>query len=177
MAESEDNFDCALEKALQCLSNFMMSRELRTEQTKVIRTLVSQGDLLAVLPTGFGKSLIFQVLVRVKEILTDKTSIVIVVCLLKSIVQDQIAEASSMGLTAVSLADNRLEDIENAKYQLVFASAEEVLSNSFLLSLKKIDTPLHQQLCAIIVDESHTVETWTGRRLDFNLNNSNISLC
>ena len=123
--EKED-FDSALEKALQCLSTY----------TGVyLRTLVSRGDLLAVLPTGFGKSLIFQVLVRVKEILTGKTSIVLVVCPLKSIVQDQIAEASSMGLTAVSLADNRLEDIENAKYQLVFASAEEVLSKSFLSSL------------------------------------------
>ena len=59
----------------------------------------------------------------------------IVVCPLKSIVQYQIAEASSMGLTAVSLADNRLEDIEKAKYQIVFASAEEILSKSFLLSL------------------------------------------
>ena len=45
------------------LSHFGMSRKLRTEQTKAIRTLVSRGDLLAVLPTGFGKSLIFQVLV------------------------------------------------------------------------------------------------------------------
>ena len=96
---------------------------------------MSRGNLLAVLPNGFGKSLIFQVLVRVKEILTDKTSVVIVVCPLKSIVQDQSAEASSMGLTAVSLADNRIEDIENAKYQLVFGSAEEVLSKSFLSSL------------------------------------------
>ena len=59
----------------------------------------------------------------------------IIVCLLKSIAQDQIAEASSMGLTAVSLADNRLEDIENEKYQLVFASREEVLSKSFLSCL------------------------------------------
>ena len=89
----------------------------------------------------------------------------IVVCPLKSIVEDQIAEASSMGLTAVSLTDNRLlEDIENAKFQLVFTSAEEPLSMSFLSSLKKIDTPLHQQLCAIIVDESHTVETSTRQR-------------
>ena len=63
VAESEENFDSALEKALQCLSHFGMSRKLRTEQTKAIRTLVSRGDLLAVLPTGFGKSLIFQVLV------------------------------------------------------------------------------------------------------------------
>ena len=73
-----------------------------------------------------------------KEILRCKTSVVIVVCPLKSIVQDQIAEAYSMGLTAVSLANNRLEDIENAKYQLAFASAEEILSKSFLSPLKRI---------------------------------------
>ena len=73
-----------------------------------------------------------------KEILRCKTSVVIVVCPLKSIVQDQIAEAYSMGLTAVSLANNRLEDIENAKYQLVFASAEEILYKSFLSPLKRI---------------------------------------
>ena len=73
-----------------------------------------------------------------KEILRCKTSVVIVVCPLKSIVQDQIAEAFSMGLTAVSLANNRLEDIENAKYQLVFASAEEILSKSFFSPLKSI---------------------------------------
>ena len=57
---------------------------MHTEQTKAIRTLVSRGDLLAVLPNGFGKSLIFQVLVRVKEILMGKTLVVIVVCPLQS---------------------------------------------------------------------------------------------
>ena len=64
MTESEENFDSALEKALQCLSYFGMSGELRTEQTKAIRTLVSRGDLLAILPNGFGKSLIFQILLE-----------------------------------------------------------------------------------------------------------------
>lgn len=56
---AEENFDSAFEKALQCLSHLGMSRELCTEQTKAIHTLVSGGDLLAVLPTGFGKSLIY----------------------------------------------------------------------------------------------------------------------
>ena len=56
MTESEENFDSALEKALQCLSYFGMSRELRTEQTKTIRTRVSREDLLAVLQNGFGKA-------------------------------------------------------------------------------------------------------------------------
>jgi len=53
---------------------------------------------------------------------------VIVVCPLKSIVQDQLTEASFMGLTATFLASASLQDVENSKYQLIFASAEEILA-------------------------------------------------
>ena len=89
----------------------------------------------------------------------------IVVCLLKSIVQDQLTEASLM--TATSLASASLQDVENGKYQLIIASTEEILAKPFLSSLKKSSSPLHQNLAPIIVDESHTVETWTGQRFDY----------
>ena len=82
--------------------------------------------MLAVLPTGFRKSLIFQPLVRIQETLSCKFQHVIVVSPLKSIVQDQLIEASAMGLSAVALTSARLEDIERGNYQLIFASAEEV---------------------------------------------------
>ena len=72
-----------------------------------------------------------------------------------------------MGLSAVALTSARLEDVERGNYRLIFASAEEVLAKPFLASLKKTDTPFHQNLAAIIVDESHTVETWTGQRFVF----------
>ena len=157
-------FDAALEESLSFLSELGMSRQLRHEQKEAISTLVHGSDLLAVLPTGFGKSLIFQLLIRVQEILSSKAACVIVVCPLKSIVQDQLIEASSMGLTATSLASARIGDVENGKYQLIFASAEEILTKPFLSSLKKSSSPLHQNLAAVIVDESHTVETWTGQR-------------
>ena len=48
-----------------------MSRALKLEQKEAISTLVCGKDLLAVLPTGFWKSLIFQVLVLMKEIITE----------------------------------------------------------------------------------------------------------
>ena len=160
------SFDCALEEALSSLSGLGISLEYRPEQKQAIYTLLSRRDLLAVLPTGFGKSLIFQLLVQVKEILSGKTACVIVVCPLKSIVLDQMTEASSMGLTAVSLSEASLQDVESGKYQLIFASAEEILEKSFLDRLKKSNTLLHQNLAALIVDESHTVETWTGQRFD-----------
>ena len=163
MADLED-FDSALEKALSALAGLGISLKLRAEQKEAVTTLLSRQDLLAVLPTGFGKSLIFQLLVRVKEILTGKPACVIVVCPLKSIVHDQLSEATAMGLTATALSDASLEDVENGKYQLIFGSAEEILEKPFLGWLKKSNTPLHQNLAALIVDESHTVETWTGQR-------------
>ena len=48
----------------------LMSRALKSEQKEAISTLISGKDLLAVLLTGFWKSLIFQVLVLRKEIMT-----------------------------------------------------------------------------------------------------------
>ena len=63
-----------------------------------------------------------------------------------------------MGLPAVSLADNRLQDIKNAKYQLVFASAEEVLSKSFLQFVSDVNktdrpntTPMVRAICTFAV--------------------------
>ena len=62
-------FDAALEESLSFLSELGMSRQLRHEQKEAISTLVHGSDLLAVLPTGFGKSRIFQLLIRVQEII------------------------------------------------------------------------------------------------------------
>jgi len=66
-------FDDALTEALLFLSELTMSRVLRPG----ISSLVHGSDLLAVFPTGFGKSLIFQLLIRVKQILSSKTACVI----------------------------------------------------------------------------------------------------
>ena len=93
------SFDAALAEALLFLSELGLSHVLRPEQKEAISSLVHGSDLLAVLPTGFGKSLIFQLFIRVKQLLSSKAVCVIVVCPLKSIVQDQLTEASLMGLT------------------------------------------------------------------------------
>ena len=64
------SFDSALEEALKRLLEFNMSRALKLEHKEAISALVSGNDLLAELLTGFWKSQIFQVLVRMKEIMT-----------------------------------------------------------------------------------------------------------
>ena len=55
---------------LKCLSVFNMFSALKPQQKEAISILVSGKELLAVLPTGLWKSLLFQVLILMKEIMT-----------------------------------------------------------------------------------------------------------
>ena len=137
-------FEAALQKALNFLSERGFNRELRQEQKSSVKQLFTGGDLLAVLPTGFGKSLIFQLLALVND-----DHVVLVICPLKSIVNDQIKEASSMGISAGSLSDCLQTDIVSGKYRLLFASAEEALAKSFLEALKRESNSLHDDLVVV----------------------------
>ena len=67
--------------------------------------LLNHDDVLTVLPTGYGKSLIFQLFAVAALIEGKEPQTVLVVCPLKSIMKDQIAEAESMGTPAASAVD------------------------------------------------------------------------
>ena len=98
----EEEFSIEITKVLDSLAERGFNRLLRDEQKSSLRQLLRGEDLLAVLPTGFGKSLIFQALAMAKE-----PACVLVICQLKSIVEDQILEVSSKGLSADSLPSRR----------------------------------------------------------------------
>ena len=86
MAESvELTMDKALEKALERLN---VSREkekiiLKREQETAVKELLAGRDVMAILPTGFGKSLTFTVFAIAKEQLRSEKTCVIVVSPLK----------------------------------------------------------------------------------------------
>ena len=69
-----------------------------------------------------------------------------------------------MGLSASSVADLSLEELRSAKFQLLFGSAEKVLEQRLLNVLKGSCSSIHQNLAAVVIEESHTVEMWTGKR-------------
>ena len=89
----------------------------------------------------------------------------LVITPLVSIINDQIMKVEAMNLTACNLAQklDSLQDIEGGKFDVVHASAESATDKRFLQSLKK-NTTFSSSLVACVVDESHTVETWTGLR-------------
>ena len=91
--------------------------------------LLNHDDLLAFLPIGYGKSLIFQLFAVAASIERKEPQTVLVVFPFKSIIEDQIAEAKIMGLPGASAVDIWKDELRAAKLQLIFGSAETVLES------------------------------------------------
>ena len=162
MAERRED---VLQEACKHLSSYLKFKlQLKPEQRNAVEYLLNHDDVLAVLPTGYGKSLIFQLFAVAASIERKEPQTVLVVCPLKSIIEDQIAEAESMGIPVASAVDISEDELRAAKFQLIFGSAEAVLERRFLDILKDSGSSLHKKLAAVVVDESHTVEMWTGKR-------------
>ena len=156
---------------LAALKNKGFSFILKREQDSALRHLFKRKDVVAVLPTGFGKSLIFQLLVFLAKAKGRREggegfAAILVITPLTSIIQDQISEISSMGLSGCNLSKKLecLDDIHNGKVDIVYTSAEAATDKRFVESLKKMNSLFNKNLAACIVDETHTVETWTGLR-------------
>jgi ATP-dependent DNA helicase RecQ len=109
------------------LDKFHVSIQLKDKQRTAIKSLLLGSDVLAVLPTGYGKSLIFQILVLVGKLAESRTS-ALVICPLKSIVRDQIEEAMNLGISAGDVSEMSDNDLRDFKFHLVFASAEDALA-------------------------------------------------
>ena len=168
---AKECINTALEK-LNILRHSQRKLILKKEQEIAIENLLLGNDVLAVLPTGFGKSMIFTVFLLAKQEIERRnmnkdlrvnisTSCILVITPLTSITSDQIAEMESLGLKALELSDKTVNEIIQSRPQFIYCSAENATSTSFLEALQ---SELHEAVAAIVVDESHTVETWTGKR-------------
>ena len=166
MAGFEDEqVDNLLSRALEELGNASgRSFTLKREQDIAVRDLLSGKDVLAILPTGFGKSLIYQAFVRACDIKLAGKASILVISPLNSIIRDQLDDMERQGYSAVDTSVTSLEDLRKCSFKIAFASAEFARRQSFRDLLKDPSSPLHQNVVAIVIDESHTVETWTGKR-------------
>ena len=129
---------------------------LKDEQRLAVEALMSGKDVLAVLPTGFGKSVIYQSFVIAK----DSSSIVVIVPL-RSIIDDQL-QSNDFGLKAVAFEKKPelMKDIAANKFQVIFAFVEQALSKEFRDLRKDESSEFRKNLSLSVVDECHTIETW-----------------
>lgn len=135
---------------------------LKPEQEVAVKALLDGRDVLAVLPTGYGKSLLYQIFVRTKDYEMNGKATILVISPLVSVIKDQIQDMESIGYSAVDSSDLTTTEIRQCNFKVMYATAEKVKEKTFREILIDPNSPLHQNICTIVVDESHTVETWTG---------------
>ena len=114
--------------------NLSSGREivLKPEQESAVRALLADRDVLAVLRTGYGKSLIYQMFVRAKNFISP----------LKSIIEDQLQEMELLGYPA-NLSNLSNDDIRRCNFKIAFATAEKVKEKPFRTMLVDSKLKLH----------------------------------
>ena len=119
-------------KALSFLDSKGKTIVLKAEQEKALYSLLEGNDVLVVLPTSFGKTMIFTMFsVAARERTLQAPVSVLVISPLNSIITDQIADLEGLCKAAELKADN-LNAILKDLPRFIYASAEKVLEERFL---------------------------------------------
>ncbi len=134
----------------ECVKSLPFIDRLKDQQRLAIVSLLQGKDVVCILPTGFGRSLIFQLYILTKLKIKETVFCIMMYfdyfSILKSVVEDQIKELSKFGLSAIALAqvlDKRTKhDIYNinANTSIIIGSAEEFLNEEFFNILKDRDS-------------------------------------
>ena len=134
MAAAEAGFEESLCEALSGINLETVS--LRVKQKEAIRNIVLlKKDTLIILPTGFGKSLIYQLLPFVFDSwLGASKSFVLVVSPLNALMRDQTVKLRSLIVrNTESLSEVEIRDIKESKYRIIYGHPE-----AFVGKLRKI---------------------------------------
>ena len=160
-APSSSNVNLDLKAAIrEVITEIDTITAIKPEQESALVEFLGRKDVLAVLPTGFGKSLIYQLAPLVtKKISPSSNPIFIVVSPLVELMDDQIKEASKLGITAMRLGVHSDKDIQEGRCQLVFGSPETWLLNQKWRTM--LANPVYREnLKGIVVDEVHVAYKW-----------------
>ena len=128
----------------------------RSLQEEIIQSVLDGKDTLALLPTGGGKSLCYQVPALCKE------GITIVVSPLIALMKDQVENLNSRGIKAIAIysgmnkreIDIALDNCVYGNYKFLYVSPERLQTEIFKVRVAKMKVNL------IAVDESHCISQW-----------------
>jgi ATP-dependent DNA helicase RecQ len=141
---------------LPLLKQYFGFTSFRPLQEEIIRDSLAGRDVFALLPTGGGKSLCFQLPALARDGLT------VVVSPLIALMKDQVDALQASGIAATFLnsslaADEsrkRLRGLHQGEYRLLYAAPERMMLSGFLEDLQRWNVRL------IAVDEAHCISEW-----------------
>ena len=130
--------------------------KFREGQAKVIKSILQGNDTLAIMPTGAGKSICFQI----PALLFN--GITLVVSPLISLMKDQVDTLVDLGIPASFInsslsnkeVDRRIERTAAGEYKLLYIAPERLGADSFLEMVKQL------KISFLAIDEAHCVSQW-----------------
>ena len=143
-------------KPIDILSKYYGYSSFRKGQENIINSIIDNKDVLAIMPTGGGKSICYQV----PALCLD--GITIVISPLISLMKDQVDNLRASGIEATyinsSLSQNEylkiLNDIKEDKYKLLYVAPERLDSREFM------DLVKDKNISQVAVDEAHCISSW-----------------
>ncbi|MHB8063710.1 MAG: RecQ family ATP-dependent DNA helicase, partial [Ruminiclostridium sp.] len=130
--------------------------DFRNGQSEVIEYILKGNDVLAIMPTGAGKSICYQIPALIFD------GVTIVISPLISLMKDQVDTLCETGIKAVfinsSLSLTEFRNVVAAakmgKYKLIYVAPERLETDSFLELIASIKVSM------VAVDEAHCVSQW-----------------
>lgn len=130
--------------------------QFRPGQEEVVRSIIDGHDTLAIMPTGAGKSLCYQL----PSLHLRGTTVV--VSPLISLMKDQVDKLGDAGLDAAQVnsalpareVNENIEQIKKERSDFVFTTPERLTAPAFL------DTLANNRIAIVVIDEAHCISEW-----------------
>jgi ATP-dependent DNA helicase RecQ len=140
----------------EALNHHFGYKTFRPLQREIVEATMARGDVVALLPTGGGKSLCYQLPALLEPGLT------LVISPLIALMKDQVDSLEANGIPATFLnssldttaAADRLAALDRGAYRLLYVAPERTVMSGFLARLE------HWSLRRVAVDEAHCVSEW-----------------
>lgn len=142
--------------ALQTLKTYFGYDTFREGQESIVESILKHQDVLAIMPTGAGKSICYQIPALMLP------GITLVISPLISLMQDQVKALNEAGIHAAfinsSLTENQISKAlylaAGGRYKIIYVAPERLENYEFL------EFARHVEISMITVDEAHCISQW-----------------
>ena len=147
----------SMEEALEVFQAHWGHQAFRRDQQAAIECVLAGQDVICVLPTGGGKSAIFQV-----PALLDRDQVTLVVSPLIALMKDQVDDAERRKVPATFInstlddeeQEERMQGVISGAYRLLYLTPERIRSGAFIEAVQRT------AVARIVVDEAHCASVW-----------------